>query len=212
MQRRDGPAPAKRDRFTRAGKAKAGGLLALVVAVAVGCGSASVHTGAASPSDPPLLVPWSSIGNIALGAPRTRVEREYGGIGHGYHVLQRYGDVVQGYYRLHGSQVIVTFYGRRVGELDFKSPYYRTKSGFGVGSTIPLGQCYRTATNPCEHRWHGFVYNVRLRENPCNCWVKVGFGARSFPVTAANFLKPWFFIYLRRGHVARFYFALKYVD
>ena len=91
-----GLAVAKRDRSTRAGMARAGGLLALVVAVAVGCDSASVHTGAANQSDPPLLVPWSSIGNIALGAPRTRVEREYGGIGHGYHVLQRYGDVVQG--------------------------------------------------------------------------------------------------------------------
>jgi hypothetical protein len=188
-------------------------VLALVAAVAVGgCGSRSVHAGAAIQSDPPLLVPWSRIGNIALSEPRARVEREYGSVGHGYHVLQRYGDTVQGYYRLHGSHVIVTFYERRVGELDFETLYYRTKSGFGVGSTIPLGRCHRTATNPCEHRWHGFVYNVRLREDPCNCWVKVGLGARSLPVTGTNFSKPWFFIYLRRGHVARFYFALKYVD
>jgi hypothetical protein len=53
---------------------------------------------------------------------------------------------------------------------------------------------------------------VRLKEDPCNCWVKVGLGARSLPVTVSNFEKPWFIIYLHRGHVAGFYFALKYVD
>jgi hypothetical protein len=147
------------------------------------------------------------------------VEEEYGSVGHGYHVLQRYGDTVQGYYRLHGSRVIVTFYGSRlgsesaVGELDFSTPYYRTKDGFGVGSTIPLGPCHRTAADPCEHRWHGFIYNPILKEAPCNCWVHVGLGARSLrPVNARNFAQPWFFIYLRRGHVSGFYFALRYVD
>lgn len=163
-------------------------------------------------SDPTSLVPWSRIGDISLGEPRKIVESEYGGIGHGYHVLQRYGKTTQGYYHLHGSRVIVTFYGETVGELEFSTPYYRTKSGFGVGSLIPLGPCHRTTTNSCEHRWRGFVYNVRLRERPCNCWVKVGIGSRSLAPTAANFSKPWFIIYLRHGHVARFYFALKYVD
>ncbi len=188
-------------------------VLALVAAVvAGGCGFRSVHAGTDSPSDPPLLVPWNRVGNITLGEPRARVEAEYGSVGHGYHVLQRYGDTVQGYYRLHGSRVIVTFYGDRVGELDFATPYYRTKGGFGVGSKIPLGRCHRTATNPCEHRWRGFVYNPSLREDPCRCWVKAGLGARSLPVNATSFAKPWFFIYLRRGHVAGFYFALRYVD
>ena len=188
-------------------------VLALAAAVAVGgCGSRSVHVVAAKPSDPPLLVPWSRVGDITLGEPKARVERQYGSAGHGYHVLQRYGDTVKGYYRLHGNRVIVTFYGDRVGELEFTTPYYRTRDGFGVGSTIPLGPCHRTAANPCEHRWHGFVYNPTLREHPCNCWVKAGLGARSLPVDAYNFGKPWFFINLRRGHVAGFYFALKYVD
>jgi hypothetical protein len=141
-----------------------------------------------------------------------RRESEYGSEGAGYHVIQRYGGNVQGYYRLHGSRVSVTFYRGRVGELGFATPYYRTKGGFGVGSKIPLGPCHRTATNPCEHRWHGFIFNVRLKENPCNCWVKVGLGARSLPATATNYLKPWFFIHLHRGRVAGFYFALKYVD
>jgi hypothetical protein len=63
---------------------------------------------------------------------------------------------------------------------------------------------------PCEHRWRGFAYNLSLKEDPCQCWVKVG--ARSLPATAANFLKPWFFIDVKRGRVAGFYFALKYVD
>lgn len=171
-----------------------------------GCGS---HSAA---SDPPLLVPWSRIGDIALGAPKANVEREYGSVGHGYHVLQRYGNTVQGYYRLHGSRVIVTFYGSRVGELDFTTPYYRTKGGFGVGSTIPLGPYHTTSTNPCEHRWHGFIFGPRLREQPCSCWVKVGQGAASLPVTGKNFTKPWFFIYTRNGRVTRFYWALRYVD
>ena len=163
-------------------------------------------------SDPPLLVPWNKIGDIALDASKTRVESEYGTADGGYHVTQRYMGTAEGYYLLHDTRVTVTFYGGRVGELDFTTPYYRTKGGFGVGSRIPLGPCHTTATNACEHRWHGFVYNVKLRENPCNCWVKVGVDARSLPPTAANYLKPWFLIYLHRGRIARFHFALKYVD
>ena len=183
-----------------------------MLAAAFVAGLPAGASSARAAGDPPLFVPWHRIGDISLGEPRARVEGEYGGVGDGYHVIQRYGDTVEGYYRLHGSRVFVTFYGRRVGELGFRTPYYRTKSGFGVGSRIPLGPCHRTATNPCEHRWHGFVYNVTLKEDPCNCWVKVGRGARSLPVTGRNFLKPWFFIYLRHGRVASFYFALRFVD
>jgi hypothetical protein len=40
----------------------------------------------------------------------------------------------------------------------------------------------------------------------------VGRGARSLPATGDNFLKPWFFIDVRRGRVSGFYFALKFVD
>lgn len=179
-------------------------------------GYGSTHVRASSvrgAGDPRLLVPWSRIGNIGLGYSRARVEREYGSAGRGYHVIQRYGkDTVQGYYRLHGSDVVVTFYGDKVGELEFVTPYYRTKSGFGVGSTIPLGPCHKTATNPCERRWNGFIYNVTLKEGPCSCWVKVGRGARSLPATSDNFEKPWFIIYLQHHRVAGFYFSLKYVD
>ena len=113
---------------------------------------------------------------------------------------------------MHGSRVVVTFYGARVGEVDFRTPYYRTRSGFGVGSKIPLGPCHRTATRPCEHRWHGFVWNEWVREKPCGCWTKVGLGTSSLRLRSANFLKPWSFIYTRRGRVTELYFALRFVD
>src|SRR5204863_126703 len=95
----------------------------------------------------------------------------------------------------------------RVTEVRFSTPYYRTKNGFGVGSRIPLGPCHRTMGYRCLHLWHGFMWNLRLRENPCSCWVKVGRGTRSLPATGDNFLKPWFFIYVDHGRVSRFYFA-----
>lgn len=188
-----------------------GRLILLWLTVGVGClglsGCGSTHV--AAQRDPPLLVPWSRMGDIALGAPRSDVEHEYGSVGHGFHVVQRYGNAVEGYYRLHGTEVAVTFYGDRVGRIGFGTPYYRTLSGFGVGSTIPLGACHKTATNPCEHRWRGFIYNVRLKEQPCNCWVKVGTGKQSLPF---QYNKPWFFIYFQHGRVLGFYFALNYVD
>jgi hypothetical protein len=152
-------------------------------------------------TDPPILVPWNRVGDIWLGEPRARVEREYG--------IER---EPLGYYRLHGSRVFVTFGNRSVTSIDFLTRYYRTKSGFGVGSIVPLGPCHRTATKSCEHRWHGFVWNEWNRDKPCGCWTKVGLGKQSLPVTTANFLKPWFFIYSRRGRVTEFYFSLKFVD
>ena len=75
-----------------------------------------------------------------------------------------------------------------------------------------MGRCYRTAASACEHRWHGFVYNAWSKGSPCNCWVKVGLGPKSRVATARNFLKPWFFIYMRHGRVDSFYFALRFVD
>jgi len=181
--------------------AVAGALLLFAAA----CGSPSAS------SDPPVLVPWSRIGDIALGESKARVQREFGGVGHGYHVIQRYGNTVQGEYRLHGSEVMVTFEGERVNELDFVTPYYRTKSGFGVGSAIPLGVCHKVKSVGCEHRWHGFVLHPKWKDSPCNCWIKVGLGANSLPVTG-TFLKPWFFIFTKHGRAAEFFFSLKYID
>ena len=162
--------------------------------------------------DPPTLVPWDRIGNIALGEPRARVRQDYDARGYRYYVLGRQSGLVQGYYRLHRSRVFVTFQDGPVNEIDFTTRYYRTKNGLGVGSRIPLGPCHRTRSNPCEHRWHGFVWNAWSRDTLCRCWVKVGLGRRSLPATAANFGKPWFFIYARGGRATRVHFALKFVD
>jgi hypothetical protein len=179
---------------------RAGIALTLIVVAITAPQSAVAEAGRAS--DPPLLVPWSRIGDIALGESKTRVEREYG--------PQR--GTLQPQYRRHGGTVWVRYAGGRVAELDFTTPYYRTTSGFGIGSTIPLGPCHRTAALRCEHRWHGFVFNAWNRAKPCNCWVKVGLGAESLGATTRNFLKPWFFIYTKRGHVSEIYFASKFVD
>ena len=139
-------------------------------------------------SDPPVFVPWGRIGDIALGGFKEEVEAGYGS-------EPRYG------YRLHGSRVVVDYDRGRVSAIRFSTPYYRARNGFGVGSRIPPGRY-----------WHGFVWNAWTREKPCSCWVKVGRGPRSLPATTWNFLKPWFFIDVRRGRVSGFYFALKFVD
>jgi hypothetical protein len=166
-----------------------------------GCGSrtAAVAKGTRA-ADAPILVPWHRIGDIALGESRSRVESEYG-------VLP-----ATGYYRLHGTRVRVLFDSGHVSEISFSTPYYRTKQGFGVGSRIPLGPCHKTAHDPCEHLWNGFIYNGWSKGAPCHCWVKVGTGPRSLEPSTANFMKPWFFINTRDGRVSSFYFALKFVD
>jgi hypothetical protein len=173
----------------------------LVSGTAVAATVAGCHTGTTQ-RDPPLLVPWNRIGDVALGESKSRVEHEYG--------PQR--GFPQPSYRLHGGKVWVTFDAGRVSAFGFDTPYYRTKSGFGVGSNIPLGPCHRSATSKCEHRWHGFVWNAWVREKPCSCWVKVGLGTESLPASTANFLKPWFFINVKSGRVAWLYFDLKFVD
>jgi hypothetical protein len=94
--------------------------LLTAVVVAVGCSSGSQRV------DPPLLVPWHKIGDIGLGEPKARVVREY-------------GRQLELGYRLHGGRVQVGFDGGQVTSIWFSTRYYRTKSGFGVGSRIPLG-------------------------------------------------------------------------
>jgi hypothetical protein len=169
-----------------------------------------VSVAARPTTDPPIMVPWSKVGSISLGEPRAAVYRAYGA--GNFHVLQRWGHNTQGYFRLHSSRLVVTFYGRRVGEIGFTTTYYRTTAGFGVGSTIPLGPCHHTPKTNCERRWHGFVYNEWNKGRPCQCWVKVGTRPMTREVSARNFNKPWYFIYTTRGRVSYFYFAAKFVD
>jgi hypothetical protein len=169
--------------------------VALLVAAAVALGTWLGTRGGDRRTDPPVLVPWRQVGDLALGESKSRVLEEYGS----YHVVQAYDDTVEAYYRLHRSKVYVTFYGDRVSALGFRTPYYRTSNGFGVGSTV--------------HRLQGFLYNPRLREDPCGCWVKIGNGAESLAVGGDNFLKPWYFVYVdRRGRVTGFYWDRRFVD
>jgi hypothetical protein len=183
------------------------------IVILAGCGSTHRANSARAYSiDPPILVPWTRIGDLALGESKAQVQRQYDRTGRRYHITERYRNSVTGYYNLHHSKVTVSFYGRNVSELMFSTPYYRTRHGFGVGSKIPLGQCQKSLMRGCVHRWRGFVYNAWSTNRPCNCWVKVGRGMTSLPATVANFQKPWFFIYVRRGRVARFYFSLRFVD
>jgi hypothetical protein len=158
--------------------------------------------------DFPDLVPWTGVGAFQLGESRAQVAHDYDAVGHRYHAQGG----AQGYYVLHGSRLYVGYRDGRLNELDFTTRFYRTWKGFGVGSRIPPGPCHRTARAPCEHRWHGFVWNAWATDKPCSCWVKVGEGKRSLPATGANFLKPWVFIYVRHGRVTRFHLAQKFVD
>jgi hypothetical protein len=189
----------------------ASGLL-ILLAAACSSGAATIaaatHSQAPRPaSDPPLLIPWSRVGDIALAEPQARVERKYGSPGHGYHVQARISNGLQGYYAFHGRVVAVKFRGGRVERIDFSTRYYRTKSGFGVGSRIPLGPCVRTFTHRCGHRWHGFVWNEFNHDSPCGCWMKVGRGKRSLPPSPG----PWTLIWVRHGRVAGFTFSTTFV-
>jgi hypothetical protein len=152
--------------------------LALVAALA-GCGS---HT-----SDPPVFVPWHRVGDIRVGEPSATLVHDYGR---------------SGQYRIHRGKVWVTFRGGRVTGIGFTTPYYRTKTGFGVGSRVHADHLRRK----------GFVYDAWNKDRPCNCWTKVGRSARSLPATGANFLKPWLIIYVNHSRVRSFYFDLKFVD
>ena len=194
----------------------------LAVIFVVGCGQATKQRVGTSPSaraagaDPPVLVRWKTVGDISLGESRSRVQTEYGTDGHGFHVVARYGDAstgisIDGYYRLHGY-VAVTFNNDHVDRIAFGSPYYRTSDNFGVGSRIPLGPCHKTAINRCEHRWHGFIWDAFNKDQVCDCWVKVGDAANSQVASVHNFLKPWYYIYTKRGRVTDFVFDSKFID
>lgn len=94
----------------------------------------------------------------------------------------------------------------------FSTPYYRTRSGFGVGSRIPFGPCVKTWTHRCGHLWHGFVWNEVYKAQVCSCWAKVGTGKRSLRPTVNNFRRRWIQIFMQRGRVTGFYFSLHFVD
>ncbi|MDE3190303.1 MAG: hypothetical protein KGL94_05725 [Acidobacteriota bacterium] len=185
--------------------------IALSLGIVAGLAGGGSGPAVARHADPPVFVPWYRVGDISLGEASAKVEAEYGGIGHGFKVIQRWPGSVQGQYELHGSEVLVTFTNRVVNDIDFVTPYYRTSSGLGIGSTIPLGPCYPVAGGGCEHRWRGFVFYPRWKDSRCNCWVKAGALGGLAP-TPRNFLHPWFFIFTKNGRAEEIYLSRSYTD
>jgi hypothetical protein len=161
-------------------------VLACVAAI-IAAGMLTAACGAtAKRSDPPLLVPWTRVGNIRLGEPFKQVAAEYG------RQARRY--------RLHGGTVSLWGAQGRVNFIDLTTRYYRTKGGFGVGSRFP-------------QRWRrDFIWNGIVKLKPCGCWVKVGTGKRSLPPTGANFGKPWVIVYVSGGRVREIFLSQKYLD
>jgi hypothetical protein len=121
--------------------------LAVVVALAV------VHPAASGQrKEPPLIRPWHQIGSVGLGMLRSSVAYRYGA----------QSDRFAWQFRVPGGELDVGFAGDRVSQITTSSGYYRAPQGLHVGSVIPLGPCHRISSNPCEHRWNGFVYRGRV--------------------------------------------------
>jgi len=171
---------------------KAFGSLAVAALAALafaGCGIGSSRHTNVSRSGPPTLAPWTQVGDIRLGETFKHLHAEYGREG------------ARGY-RVQGGVVMAGSYvgGSRVTVIDVTSPYYRTPSGFGVGSAFP-------------RRWrHAFIFNPTLKVSPCHCWVKIGTGARSLRPGAGTFLKPWVIVHISHGRVTDILMSSKYVD
>jgi hypothetical protein len=122
-------------------------------------------------NDPPRIVPWHEIGSVGIGMTPARIE-------YGYGAADRYG-----FYSVHGGHLNlwVGYYKNHVAFVATKSPYYRTLSGIGVGSTIPLGPCHHVH-GTCRYTWNGFTYRrstTRGEGNPIGDgnwtrWTKYG--------------------------------------
>jgi hypothetical protein len=140
-----------------------------------GCGGSSKR------ANPRLLVPWTSVGDISLGEPITQLKAEGGLHGTGgvwivHGGTPRAVEVTSDLTIHHRDTVGLT---GRVNEIDFHTPYYRTRGGLGVGSAFP-------------RRWRtSFLYSPGTKKSggACGCWVKLGTGQRSLPWSLTNFGK-----------------------
>lgn len=114
--------------------------------------SASASGRALVVKDPPRIVGWHLVGNIGLGMTATRVEYAYGYPTH--RDTDSHGDWRT--YRGRGD-IRVGYDGKsRIVAVGTRSPAYRFTDGFGVGSTVPLGKCYRLK-GTWEYRWRFFI-------------------------------------------------------
>lgn len=128
------------------------------------------------PDDSPTLVFHQAIGDVRLGTARSAVEKKYGsgsvrtfrnyfpiGTKYARRVLTRVT------YRLHGGELVVDYVGGQARVVHTTSSYYRTRSGVGVGTRIPLGRCHwrnftvtteqgKQTYRQCDHRWGDFVW------------------------------------------------------
>lgn len=100
--------------------------------------------GATRATDPPRIVPWHLIGNIALGMSHRRVERIYGRAVNGNPPR----DTVFWSYRGRGT-ISVDYEGPYVEALDTTSPVYTTPGGIHVGTRSPFG----------ARTWRGFTFD-----------------------------------------------------
>jgi hypothetical protein len=156
--------------------------LCVIASVAVACGGTAKHT------DPPVLVLWKRMGDVRLGELLEPYATEYGPARE---------------HRIHGGLIDVESnfdMSGRINWIYFTTPYYRTKRGFGVGSRFP--RAWRKA----------FLWNGIVKDKPCNCWVKVGRGARSLPASGTNFGKPWVIVDMSHGRVSGILMSSKYLD
>jgi hypothetical protein len=144
-------------------------VLAFVTLLAVIAAGGASGLDARGLADPPRIVPWKAIGNVALGMTSTRIHYEYGSARPRLINAGSASVLSDAAYRVpNGWLWVVYSRGGLVSQVGTTSPRYRTPKGIGVGFPIPLGRCHRVAGG-CEYRWQGFRYSAE----PCCGWIRV---------------------------------------
>jgi hypothetical protein len=98
---------------------------------------------------PSTITPWHAIGGIGIGSSTAAIRYRYGREGK--------SGVIR-FTRPDGT-LDVSFNKGHVGVLTTTSPYFRTPTGIGVGSRIPLGPCHSVGGGNCTYLWQGFKYS-----------------------------------------------------
>jgi hypothetical protein len=119
-------------------------------------------------ADPPRIVPWHLIGNVALGMSRARVERLYGRGA----VATPLRDAPAWEYRGRGPVRVEYDLDGDVAAVETTSPAYASRSGIHVGLTLPPRLCH-LVNYRCKHAWRGFTY-----ESDYRTWERVSKAGR----------------------------------